>query len=183
MEITLVAVPFAIYVLYWVYYGDHDTALDKDKKYFSIGINLFESRKFDEALTFFENALKSKPKSALAWLMKGKCHTALENYYSANFCFEQSIVFDNTIPETYFEKGKAHYLLDDFVQAIYEFDKAEWHFHETNTNIYRWRSMTFYQLGKQNEARKDIEKAAFLGDERANLLIISNQVIDYTTLI
>ena len=183
MEIVLITIPFAIYVTYWVYFGDHDTPFEKDAKRFREGQRLFNEEKFEKSFDFFDQKGKIFPKSAFIWLMKGKCQSRLGNFHSSIFSFEQTLIFDNTVKDAYFEKGKSHFHLDDVKEAIYELDKASWHFQDKNYEILRWRSMCFYKIGKLKEAFNDIEKAALLGDERANANILSSNFFDYSKLI
>ncbi|SFP16082.1 hypothetical protein SAMN04515674_101573 [Pseudarcicella hirudinis] len=131
-------------------------------------------RRFEDALSFFKEQVLKSPKSAVFYQKRGKANFGLKNYYSALYDFEQSIMFDNTIGETYLLKGKALYKIDEFDRAFVEFDKADWHFRGENAEALRWRGMARYYINQEENARMDFQKAVELGDE-ASLYILRNK--------
>ncbi len=58
---------------------------------FKIGKGLFTSRKYSEALSFFEQSLKKNNNKPGTWFMMGQCHGNMRNFQKALFCFEKAL--------------------------------------------------------------------------------------------
>ena len=166
--LSLLVVPYFV-IKYFT--TDHDTPAEKDKKAFLSGLELLQKKEFELAFTYFDEAIKSYPKSAIAYLYRGKSSLALGNFFSALFDFTQSCSLDNTLAECYYLKGMALFELAEFEQSFLEFDKAVWHYRAQDAEAMRWRAIARYRIGQTKQAEKDLEKAALLGDEKARYLL------------
>lgn len=132
---------------------------------------LLSEKKYSEAQTFFTEKLKHFPKSSKAYFYRGKANLLLENYFSALYDIEQSISFDNTVPDYFVLKGKILYKLEDFDKAFLEFDKADWFYRSGNAETLRWRGMSRYLIGQVENAILDFKRAVELGDEDADYIL------------
>ena len=171
MEVVALGLLFMIYLTIRYFLVDHDTLAEKDQKRFEKGIELVRNRNFDEALPYFDNAVRQYPKSAIAHAYRGKCHLTEENYFSAIYDLTQAINLDNTLADCYLDRGIAYYNTNEFQQAFREFDKAVWHFRDQKPDAYRWRALARIQFRQLPQAENDLRRAVSLGDENAfNLL-------------
>lgn len=172
MEVALLCLFFGIYLTIRFYLMDHDTPSDKDRKRFRKGIELAESRNFSEAFTYFDEAVRQHPKSAIAYAYRGKCQLVQENYFSAIYDLTQAINRDNTLADCYLDRGIAYYKTDEFQQAFREFDKAVWHFRDEKPDAYRWRALARIQVRQLPQAENDLRRAISLGDENSFHLLL-----------
>lgn len=171
MEVVALGLLFTLYLTIRYFLVDHDTLADKDRKRFRTGIDLVRNRQVDEAHSFFDEAVRQHPKSAIAYAYRGKCHLIQENYYSAVYDLTQAINLDNTLADCYLDRGIAYYKTNDFQQAFREFDKAVWHFRDEKPDAYRWRALARIQFRQLPQAENDLRRAVSLGDENSfNLL-------------
>ena len=158
---------FGIYLTLRYYMVDHDTEADKDRKRFKKGIDLFQQSAITEAHTYFDNAVRLHPKSAIAYAYRGKCQLAQENYYSAIYDLTEALNRDNTLADCYLERGVSYYKTSEFQQAFREFDKAVWHFRDEQPDAYRWRALARIELRQLPQAENDLRRAVSLGDENS----------------
>jgi tetratricopeptide (TPR) repeat protein len=166
--LLLVLIPIAILRYYTT---DHDTPADKDRQRFAEGIELVLNRQYEEALSYFALMLQRYPKSAVAYLYRGRINYASGNYYSALYDLTQAATLDNTLPEIYYYKGLTHYELGESNAAFLEFDKAVWHSRSQDSHALRGRALARWALGQQWQAIQDLERAVTLGDEDAAFML------------
>jgi tetratricopeptide (TPR) repeat protein len=171
MELALLFLLFIPFLVLRYYLSDHDTPAEKDFKRFREGIALFQNHDFLQAFRYFDEQLKSNPKSSVAIYFRGKCSFAEKNYYSALYDFSQALSFDNTRPEFYIAKGKVHLVLEEYSKAFKEFDKAVWYSHNENPDALRLRGQARIYLKQNREAVQDFRQAIELGDEESAFLL------------
>lgn len=143
----------------------------RDPEKLGDGELLLSEKKYSEAQIFFTEKLKHFPKSSKAYFFRGKVNLLLENYFSALYDIEQSISFDNTVPDSFVLKGKILYKLEDYDKAFLEFDKADWFYRSGNAETLRWRGMSRYLIGQVENAIIDFKRAVELGDEDADYIL------------
>ncbi len=165
MEITLISFFFVIYLIIRYYTIDHDTLAEKDLKRFQKGIALVRDRQFEEGFTYFDNAVRQHPKSAVAYAYRGKCQLAHDNPYSAIYDLTQALSLDNTLADCYLDRGIAFYRTEQNTEAFREFDKAVWYFRDDKPDAYRWRALARIELRQLPQAEHDLRRAVLLGDE------------------
>ena len=171
MEVALIGFFFIFYLVVRYFVIDHDTQAEKDRLRFAEGINLVQFHRYDEAFAYFNQAIKQHPKSSLAFAYRGKCHLRNENAYSALFDLTVALSLDNTIPDSYLDKGIALFQLNQFGEAFKEFDKAVWYFRGQQPDAIRWRALARMQLDQYGPAQKDLIRAIELGDENSAYLL------------
>ncbi|MFD2569313.1 tetratricopeptide repeat protein [Spirosoma soli] len=172
MEVALLSLLFVLYLTIRYYLMDHDTPADKDRKRFRKGIDLVKNRDISEAHSYFDEAVRQYPKSAIAYAYRGKCQLAQENYYSAIYDLTQAVNRDNTLAECYLDRGIAFYQIEEFQNAFREFDKAVWHFRDEKPDAYRWRALARIQVRQLPQAENDLRRAVSLGDENSFHLLL-----------
>lgn len=171
MEVALLGFLFMVFLFARYFVVDHDTPADKDRQRFAEGIALVQLHRYEDAFVYFNDAVKQYPKSSLAFAYRGKCHLRNENAYSALFDLNYALSLDNTIPDSYLDKGIALYQLSQFGEAFKEFDKAVWYFRGQQPDAIRWRALARIQLDQYTQAQKDLIRAIELGDENSAYLL------------
>jgi tetratricopeptide (TPR) repeat protein len=171
METAVLILLTVIYMTIHYLLTDHDTAADKDRQRFHRGLTMLRDRQLEEAYTFFNEAVKLYPKSAIAYAWRAKSQLALGNHYSAIYDLTQALSRDNTLADCYLDKGMAHLDIDEPTEAFREFDKAVWYFRDENAEAYRWRAVARMALGQVSQAQGDLRRAVALGDENAVILL------------
>lgn len=171
MEVALLGLLFALYLAINYYVTDHDTPSDKDRARFGKGIDLLNNRKIDLAFTFFDEAIRQHPKSAVAYACRGRCQLLQDNCYSAIYDLTQALSRDNTLGDCYLDRGIAYYKTHQFPEAFREFDKAVWYLRDEQPDAYRWRALSRIQLRQLQQAENDLRRAIMLGDENSFQLL------------
>ncbi len=171
MEIIVFGIFFAIYLTVKIYTTDHETRSDKDRLAMAKGIELFQNNDFDNAFHYFDNAVKNNSKSAIALGYRGLCNLEFKNYHTAVYDLTQSMKFDNTLYEFQLGRGRAHYELEEWQDALIQLDKAVWYSHRKNTDALRWRAIVLLRINKKLKAKTDLEMATKLGDEASARLL------------
>ena len=172
MEVAVLSLLFVLYLTVRYYLVDHDTPTDKDRKRFRRGIELVDSRAFEDAHQYFDDAVRQHPKSALAYAYRGKCQLAQQNYYSAIYDLTQALSRDNTLAECYLDRGVAFYSIEEYQNAFREFDKDVWYFRDQQPDAYRWRALARIQVRQLPQAENDLRRAVALGDENSFHLLL-----------
>ncbi len=165
MEICLVVLLFIPYLFIKYFLTDHDTKADKDLLRFAAGVKLISESDFEAAFHYFDEAVKTNPKSAVAYAYRGKCNLHDENYYSAIYDLSLALSFDNTLADCYLDKGKAHFALKEFEDAFREFDKAVWFFRNEKADALRLRGLSRLRMDQFSQSKRDLLRAVELGDE------------------
>ena len=171
MEVAALGFVFIIYLVMRYYLIDHETASEKDTKRFQAGIQLVKDREIEAGFDFFNDAVQTYPRSAVAYAWRGKCQLLLDNHYSAIYDLTQAISRDNTLADCYLDRGIALYNVEQYTEAFREFDKAVWHIRDERPDAYRWRAVARIQLRQLSQAENDLRRAVLLGDENAFQLL------------
>ncbi|MES2730699.1 MAG: hypothetical protein V4714_03090 [Bacteroidota bacterium] len=167
METLLLFLLFIPYMLIRYLFADHETQAEKDTKRYQEGVRLVLNKKYAEASRYFDKVLKEKPNCAIAYAYRGKCNLHLDNLYSCVFDCTRASSLDGTLAESYLNKGKALYQLEEYAQAFLEFDKAVWYF-RNSAEAFRWRALARIRLSQAyTRVEEDFLKAIGLGDEEA----------------
>jgi tetratricopeptide (TPR) repeat protein len=172
MEIIVFGIFFAIYLTVKIYTTDHETRADKDRLTMAEGIELFQKKDFENAFNYFDEAIKINPKSAIALGYRGLCNLQFENYHTAIYDLTQSMQFDNTLYDFQMGKGRAHYELEEWQEALIMFDKAVWYSQRKNVDALRCRAIVLLKINKKQKAKADLVLAQSLGDEDAARLLL-----------
>lgn len=166
-----------IYLVIRIILSNDNEQISKEAKLYREGIDLIKQRRYEQAFDYFNNALKEKPKSALAYAFRGKCNLELGDFYAAIYDCTEATTYDHTVADAYLNKGIALYKLELFKEAFLEFDKAVWHF-KNNGEAFKWRALACIRLGIIEKAEKDLKRAIELGNEEANYYLLSKGRVD-----
>lgn len=172
MEFLLFLFVFVFYIAARLLLGHHRNAKQIDTTKYKQGISWVEQKQYVKALHYFENILAENIHSGVAWAYRGRCHFELGNYYQALADCSKALDIDYSLRDCYLVKGKSLLALEEYQDAIWELDKAAWHFQENHAEIFRFRGLCYYKLEQYKKAQQDFNKAVLLQDEHANYFLL-----------
>lgn len=170
MEVLILLVVFALYIVVRVSLGVAEDQIAKDRKRYAHGIAMVRRREYEEARYYFEAILHEAPRCALALAYRGKCHAAMGENYAALADFTRATSIDYRMVEAYLDKAKVLYELEEFENAMVEIEKACWHMRNSG-EAFRIRGMLHLHFGHDDKARVDFKHAITLGDEDAQHML------------
>ena len=88
------------------------------------GLALTNLKKFGEAVTAFDSAIRLDPAAYDAWFSKGCAHSRIKQYDDAVAAFDRALEIDPTRYPAYHEKGVALARLDRYEDAVTAFSDA-----------------------------------------------------------
>src|SRR3954463_2275058 len=99
----LIVLAFFGYIYYLRNYADLRTQAEKEQAALSEGILLYQDQKLDEAYRYFDQRIRDKPKSSIAYLYRGLCKKSLGNSYDAMKDVQTAVSLDDTVFEIQLE--------------------------------------------------------------------------------
>lgn len=173
MEVFLLLLLLAFYIALKVMLGGANDPIVKDRKKYAAGIGMVKAKDYEKGFLYFNAMISETPRSAMAWLYRGKCQQGLGNYYAAVADYTKAADLDYNVSEAYLEKAKLLQELEEYDQALEAAEKAAWHL-RSNAEAYRVRGEILMHLGQNGKAIMDFRKAVSLGDENANFYLRKN---------
>ncbi|GAB3776398.1 hypothetical protein GCM10028818_21940 [Spirosoma horti] len=161
LELTLVSA-FVGYLIYLRYYADQRTNAQKEAEQLREGITLYETGQLARSLAYFNNAIATRPTSAVAYLYRARIYRDLGDQQAAMADLNQGKSYDDSIAELHLESGQIHYQQQDYTTAFQDFDKAIFHTHGDMAEPYHWRGLVRQQLHQMEQAEQDMAKATQL---------------------
>ena len=148
--------------------NDYDTALSIDTPkytyFFFRGMAFYSLKKYELAALDFDKAAKLSPgDNGTALALKGSSLIPLQRYKEAIESIEESITLGSSSYFTYLERCKAYSGLKLYNKVISDCSYAI-EFKPYNSDAYVIRSVAYEMLGKTNEAIRDQQTAARLGN-------------------
>jgi len=157
MEFLAVIAVFG-YIYYLRNYADLRTKSEKEAASLNEGILLFKSGQIESAFNYFDQKIKARPKSSVAYLYRALCYKALGNVEAAQKDLSSGLSYEGTLFELHLEKGKLEYENQKFSDALESFDKAVLYDGEQNEAPFHWRGLARKALGRDTEALNDFLK-------------------------
>ena len=171
MESFVLFLLLLFYVFLRVAFGKVKDKTADDRVTYRPGLDLVKQKRYGEAVSYFDKIIGKDNRSALAYAMRGKCHLLQGDFLEAIVDCNRATSFDHCLAEAYLDKGIALFRLKQFTEAYLEIDKAVWYCKD-NAEAYRWRGILRQQMGMDDKARQDLEKATRLGDEHASYYLL-----------
>ncbi len=172
MEALSIFSLFGVYILARLFLGHHKTKSMKDMEKYREGVKLIFKDQYAEAHTYFSQIIKKDPQCAIAWGFRAEANYRLGNHYQSIADCSRALAIDYQLSDCYLYKGMALYDLEEYKDALTEFDQAVWHFREKHPETFRYRGLCYYALGQHEKAKNDFLKAQKLGDEEANYYLM-----------
>ncbi len=173
MEALLIGIPFGLYIYLRITLGNDISPQERDEALFREGIIDFEAGEDVKAFRYFEKVILKFPKSATAYLYRGKCHFSFENWEAAIIDFEKTLRIDNSIAESYYYKAICYYKLEEYELALFEFKRASRIYLDKNSEVLRMIGELEFRRGDFENAEKSLKIASNLGDEESQKLLKS----------
>ncbi len=158
LELTTLTV-FIGYLVYLRYYADQRTKAEKEADDMREGIDLYESRRYVESLTYFNRLIEARSQSGVAFLYRARCYRALGDPEAALADLERGKSYDDTVADLHLETGQIRTEQHNYPAAFLDFDKAIFYSHGAAAEPYRWRGLARQQLQQTAEAKQDLARA------------------------
>ncbi len=94
------------------------------KEWFGKGCAFWESGKYQEAISCYDEAIKINPKDAFTWYVKGRSFFELGSYEQAVGCYNKTLELDSKYALALSDKAKALDGLGKYEEAIACFDQG-----------------------------------------------------------
>lgn len=141
-----------------------------DSKRFASGTEMLKAKKNQQAFAYFDNMLKSYPKSAFLLASRG---TALNRLGKLNLAIQdlnKSVDINYHGSEAYYELSEIYLSLRDYERAYANADKCV-RVSRNKPDGYRIRGVAQFMSGKNEAAIADLKRAIELGDEDSQFLM------------
>ena len=112
--------------------------------------------KVDKALDLAGKAVKSEPKNANTYFVRGLIYESARKHTEAMADFDKAIALDPNAAEAYDHRGSEHLKLGHFTESIQDFDKFLQFKPDQEPGHWR-RGIAYYYAGKFDEGRKQFE--------------------------
>lgn len=133
----------------------------KSKEWLDKGVAFMNAENYEGALTAFNNAVETNPKSSWAYIDKGWALNSLGDFYQALKEFNRAADIDPLNPWIYVNRGMSYNSLGDYRQGLLNAEKAI----SVDANIswaYIGRGWAYIGLGNFSQALADLAKASQL---------------------
>ncbi len=135
----------------------------KVSKQFRNAQRLFVNGKFNESIQAFTKAIHSGEKTEVAFLSRGVAYLKNNETEKAIQDFSKVVKMNSKNLRAHFYRGIAYLKIDDYKDAIAEFSKTL-ELKPDYTPAFFARGSAYAQLGRDDEATKNIKTALMLSD-------------------
>lgn len=133
--------------------------VDNDEKLtsYSKATDLYEQKKYAEAIVYYTKAIKADPNYAEAMLWRAHSYYASQKYAEAILDYNKSISLNPGEAQAYYYRGLCKYNLQRNAEAISDFSLTI-KYDPNYTNAYYWRGYCYYVQQKYFAALEDYNK-------------------------
>ena len=160
----LVVAAFAGYIYYLRNYADLRSHSEKEESALSEGIAIFNAGKSDEALLYFNEKIRSKPKSPVAYLYRARCYLGMHDLNSAKKDLLTGLSYDDSVFGLHLELGKIYFEEKSFEKALEQLYKAILKSNGKSFESYHLHGLTNEKLERYQEAQKDFDRETTIRD-------------------
>ncbi len=126
----------------------------------------YAARRFQEAITAYNQAINIDPRCVAAYYGLGSAYHQLGLYQRAASEFDQVLALDPSNAWAYYSKGLAYYELGLYQRAIDEYDRSIALDHGI-ADFYEKRGSVYYHLAQYSRAVNDLDQALRLNPRSA----------------
>lgn len=136
-----------------------------------LGMTLYESQNYQEALRILNDALTLAPDSFLAHNVRGSVYVETGEYQKAVEDFSKAIDLEPLFPHAYYNRGRVYRFTEQYEEAITDLTKSI----ELSQDEFGYRAngnigLIYHQMGEYNKALEAFEKSiSYNEDERADV--------------
>lgn len=134
------------------------------------GLEYFYSAKFNDAIKYFDEYIKSQSNEYKGYNFRGLCYLSLKNYPKAIEDFTKVITLTNSNSEGYINRANTFYFKGDPGSALKDFDEAIKN-NPSNIEGYLGRGRVYLAIGKISNALSDLNSAAAVEPKNARVYI------------
>ncbi|WP_221391665.1 M48 family metallopeptidase [Dyadobacter sp. NIV53] len=167
----LIVVAFFGYIYYLRNYADLRTKSEKEEENLKEGIRLFQTNQIHAAFDFFDQRIKTRPNSSVAYLYRARCFKEQNDFQAAMNDLNAGLSYDESVYGLHLEKGKLLFRNNMYDSALKALNKAIFNAGDQDPEPYYWRAMTRQQLNQEEEAQKDYKKEAEITEAGKHILI------------
>jgi tetratricopeptide (TPR) repeat protein len=155
---AIVVISLVGYIYYLRNYADLRTNSEKEAATLQEGIHLYNHSEYQKAFDYFDQRIKAKPKSSVAYLYRALCYKKSGDMDAAKRDLTSGLSYDGTLSALHLEKGKIEYETQLLTDALESFNKAVLYDGDEHEATYHWRGLANQALGRDIEAQKDFLK-------------------------
>lgn len=144
-----------------------------DVDYKEHGYRAYQNRQYEEAITYFDEAINRKPNDIEAYKLRGDAKIRLEQYIEAIEDFDDAISRDPDMASVYHARGVANYFLYQNESAISDFDNAI-RLNPDDRRSYKFRGDVKRDLGRFDEAKDDYQTALGLASQVDDTFLVAS---------
>ena len=141
-----------------------DNAIEWNNK----AVTLYEQGRYEEAIEYYDKALKLSPEDIDIWSNKGNTLYEQGRYEEAIKCYDKALKFSPENVDIWNDKGNTLYEQGRYEEAIKCYDKAL-KFSPENVDIWNDKGNTLYKQGKYLEAIECYNKSLKLSPENVDI--------------
>ena len=131
------------------------------------GLELIENERYEEALSFFDNQLKSNLDDEVAWNNKGITLEKMNRYTEALEAFDAAIRINSNDALYWYNKGRILVLLDKTSEALQPLDTAI-SLEENYREVWHLKGLILHELKQYREAINCYDKAIEIDPDNAD---------------
>ncbi len=137
------------------------------------GYRAYQNRQYEEAITYFDEAINRNPNDMEAYKLRGDAKIHLGRYIEAIEDFDDAISRDPNMASAYYARGAANYFLYQNESAISDFDDAI-RLNPDDRRSYKLRGDVKRDLGRFDEAKNDFQTALELASRVDDTFLIAS---------
>lgn len=138
-------------------YNKQDKIEDAKKDFLQAGTKYFNDKKYDDAATALNNAVKLDKNYGEAYLWLGKVENRRDNWQESINKYDEAIRLGFVEDHIYSWRGYSKYRLHNYEDAIKDFDAAI-NKDATYANAYQWRGESYFDWNEFGRARTDFKQ-------------------------
>jgi len=140
----------------------------------SEGLAWYLNNEYDRALKSYNEAIELNPQEPRFYFNRGNVFYGQGSFDRAIEEFNRSIQLNpNNNDKAYYNRGRAYCEIEQYEKAIADYTHSI-DYNSKNKKAYFNRARTYEKLGKQDEAKRDLEKYQNLVDENEKNIDIQN---------
>ena len=137
------------------------------------GYRAYQNRQYEEAITYFDEAINRNPNDIEAYKLRGDAKIRLERYIEAIEDFDTAISRAPDMASAYHARGAANYFLYQNESAISDFDNAI-RLNPDDRRSHKLRGDVKRDLGRFDEAKDDYQTALGLASQVDDTFLVAS---------
>ncbi len=129
------------------------------------GIKHLRNGEYEDALSYFNDAIRIAPQSGQYYDLRGKVYYELKYYKKAAEDFSKAIENRPEMIDAYFDRGEAYRKLGKYGESIDDYTKVV-ELDDSYLQAYNSRAVSYNRLKEMGNMCSDLKKACGLGDCR-----------------